>query len=652
MGDEPLDILWVLLCTFLVFTMQGGFLFVEAGLARAKNYINIAVKNILDLGGALLLYWLVGFGIMFGADYGGGLGRDAWAIDLAAAPLATVVFFLFQAGFAGTTVTIISGAVAERLRFSTYGVIVVTMAVVYPLVGRAVWGGGWLADRGFVDFAGSTVVHATGGAAALATMVVLGPRDGVFAEDGTHTPTAPSSMPLALFGGLVLWVGWFGFNGGSGLAFDETVGAVVASTLLGAAGGLMAALAFTLATKGYVTATAPLTGALAGLVAITAGPHAFSSPEAVLVGAVGGMLGVATEHLLARLRIDDVVAAVPVHLSAGLWGTVAVGLFADLSALGTGLSRGGQLGIQVLGTSVVAAVTFAVMLAAMTALDRTVGIRVSLEDERTGLNEAEHRVRSEISDLVEDLTQALAADLEERTGRLASVMEQTLTVSASQAGDFLDESEKVAHAFESMLDDIAGTLTTVHRANDSSSESAAMAHGDGGRLQGQLQGLTERSAEIEEIVNIIADLSNSSNLLALNATIEAERAGEAGQAFSVVAQEVKSLARDTLDALERIKTVVDVTRDETDGVSQAAATVLENLAGLAQLTSTTVEEATARTEQQEQRTRELHQSFARMAATARDMKRFLDGGAAQATEISGTSVSSARGELAPAGPRR
>lgn len=632
MGDQPLDLLWVLLSTILVFMMQAGFLFLEAGLARAKNYINIAVKNVTDIGGAVLLYWLFGYGLMYGAAEGGGLGLDWWARDLTSLDGATIVFFLFQASFAGATVTIVSGAVAERMRFDAYLVVVALMALVYPVAGRLVWGGGALASWGFIDFAGSTVVHATGGAAALAAAMAVGPRFGVFDSDGNHHPTIPSSMPLALFGTLLLWIGWFGFNGGSTLAFDETVGPVLAVTVLGASAGIVVGLVLSMVSHGHVQATAPINGALAGLVAITAAPHAYSAISAVVVGGAGAVVALMAERLLARNGVDDVVSAAPVHLVAGIWGTAAVGIFGDLERLGTELGRFEQTQRQIIGSMAIAAATFVVVFLSLRALSLLRPIRVTPEEEVMGLNEAEHHVRSELSDVVDQITRQIKNEIEASTGELRAVMRQTLHEGSNEADRFLGEAGRAATGFEHMIGEIERALGAVRSADESASRSAEIARRDGAVLEQQVGALAERSTEIERVVDIISGLANNSNLLALNASIEASRAGAAGVGFATVANEVKGLSRDTLRALQDVTTIVDDTRRQSDEVTASARAILDNLAELAEATSATITDAAAMTEEQGAAASQLNQSFSGMAARARRLKHFLDAGAAEAAD--------------------
>ncbi|MCP4224709.1 MAG: ammonium transporter [Actinomycetia bacterium] len=657
MGETDFDVLWVLVCTFLVFFMQAGFLFLEAGLVRAKNYINVAVKNLVDLGCAVLLFWLIGFSVMFGSVGNGWWGSGDIAPDLAAAAPPTIVFFLFQAAFAGTTVTIISGAVAERLKFSAYMWIVLIMAMVYPVIGHWIWGGGWLAQRGFVDFAGSTVVHGVGGAAALASVLVLGPRTGVFGPDGEHRPITPSNLPMAIFGVLILWMGWFGFNGGSTLAFNDQVARVVIITMIGASAGMLVSLLAGYIRNGYVVPTSAMNGSLGGLVGITAGAHVLSTTNALVVGAIAGVLVLGIEELLIKLKVDDAVGAVPVHLGAGIWGTIAVGLFGDLDAMGTGLTRSAQVFEQLVGVSVALGVAFGVPLALLWVLDAMITIKVSAEDERVGLNESEHHVKSELSDILGDLksttfgtvtetSERLATsmgDLAERSTGLASdlsdtsretqLMERSLGRSALSAQEFLDESETAAVTLNTVLTNIGTTIDAARSADATSVESTSVALDGRRELQVRISAIAEQSEQIEQVVGMIGDIARKTNLLALNAAIEAERAGEAGHGFNVVASEVKGLAVNTLDALDQIRTMVNRSKVDTASTVELAGEVLGNIVELATSTSSSVAKTAELAQDEGNRIRELSSAFDQMASRARDLASVLERDSSRASSV-------------------
>ncbi len=407
---QSIDTVWVLICTVLVLLMQAGFACLESGLVRAKNSINVAVKNVMDFCVAGVGFWLVGFGLMFGVSAGGFLGSSDFAFDgVAGGNQATawvMAFFFFQLAFCSTSTTIVSGAVAERMSFRGYAITAAILSMlIYPVFGHWAWGGvlsgeaaGWLESRGFVDFAGSTVVHSVGGWIALAAILVLGPRIGRFGPDGKRIE--PHDMPMATLGMFLLWIGWFGFNGGSTLALNATVPFVLVHTMLAAAAGGLAVVGISWIRNGLPDVQLTLNGILAGLVAITANCHIVSTSNAVLIGAGGGIVCLVASDLLARLRIDDAVDAVPVHLAAGIWGTLAVALFGDVSLFPNGHTRLEQLGVQALGIGAAGVFAFGVSYIVLHLIDRVLPLRVSADAERIGLNIAEHGASSALPDVL------------------------------------------------------------------------------------------------------------------------------------------------------------------------------------------------------------------------------------------------------------
>ncbi len=410
MDKSLFDVFWLVLCSALVFNMQLGFLCLEAGLTRSKNAINVALKNMADLAMSVLLYWLFGFGLMFGVSQAGWLGGNYFVPLVGQQDAWLSAFFLFQAMFCATSVTIIAGATAERLRFGVYLLVGGLVAgLIYPVFGHWAWAGvfaegeGWLSQSGFVDFAGSTVVHSVGGWVALAVLLLIGPRAGRFEQDTPALSMPGSNLPLALLGALLLFVGWFGFNGGSTLAADETVPGIIVNTLLAAVAGVAMVIAINWYLRGYTDAIQPINGLLAGLVAVTAGAHAFTAPEAILIGAVGGVVMKVAEYALLQCRIDDAVGAVPVHLAAGIWGTLAVALFGDPEVLGTGLSVWDQFVVQLKGIVVCAIWSFGVAWLVLNQLNRFMPLRVTAEAERLGLNISEHGTRTELIELLEHM---------------------------------------------------------------------------------------------------------------------------------------------------------------------------------------------------------------------------------------------------------
>ena len=418
-----IDTLWVIDCAILVFIMQAGFMCMETGLSRYKNSINVALKNAADFGVSVVIFWIFGFGIMFGTSYNGFFGTDLFFFKTEKAEYMT--YFVFQAMFVATAATIISGAVAERMKFNGYLIMtVLATGVIYPIVGHWAWSSsyltgsvkssGWLSDIGFVDFAGSTIVHSVGGWIALAAVIILGPRIGKYSEANKGKFTG-SSFPLAVLGTLILWFGWFGFNGGSNGAMDEAVPLILINTFLAAAFGLLTGL-----TISYFKYKKPdpfyiILGPLAGLVAITAGCNSMSSVISIFVGIIGSIIAIIVNETLNKFEIDDVVGAVPVHLAAGIWGTLAVGLFSDLTILDTGLDRFSQIKIQLIGITSIGLFTFISSYVVLSTVNKFYPLRVSPVQEELGLNIAEHNAVSVEHDLISILDkQSESGDLKIR----------------------------------------------------------------------------------------------------------------------------------------------------------------------------------------------------------------------------------------------
>ena len=399
---SAIDTLWVLMAAFFVFFMQAGFGMVEAGFIRSKNTCNILTKNFVDYCSASIMFFLVGYAFMFGegnsfigwdgfALGGGAAGADGSASVADNLPI--WAFWLFQAAFCGAAATIVAGGMAGRMKFHAYLLYTVVISgLVYPIVGHWIWGGGWLAGMGFKDFAGSTVVHATGGCAALVGTILLGPRLGKYQGEKVKAILG-HSIPLASLGVFILWFGWFGFNPGStlGISGENTNAAalVAINTNLAAAAGALSAMVTIWIFAGKPDLGMTMNGCLAGLVAITA-PCAYVDPAAaLLIGAIGGVIVVLGTLLLDRIRVDDPVGAFPVHGMNGIWGTLSIGLFATDGGLFYG-GGAGLLGIQALGTFAVAGFVMVSMGIVFAAIKYTVGLRVSREAELRGLDIGEH----------------------------------------------------------------------------------------------------------------------------------------------------------------------------------------------------------------------------------------------------------------------
>lgn len=411
-----LDTLWVLVTAMLVFFMNLGFALVESGFARSKNTVNILSKNFIVFAISSLAFWVIGWGLMFGNGNGfigleGIIGLagadnspatgDAYSGAYSAISWATVPLlakFFFQLVFAGTAATIVSGAVAERIKYISFIVFsFILVAVMYPITGHWIWGGGWLASLGFWDFAGSTVVHSVGGWAALAGVLILGPRIGKY-KDGKVVPIPGHNMTAAVTGALVLWLGWFGFNPGSTMAADpNAISRIAITTNSAAIMGILTSTATAWIVLGKPDLSMTINGCLAGLVAITA-PCAFVSVESsLIIGAVAGVIVVYAVLFFDKLKIDDPVGALSVHLINGIFGTLCVGLFAEdrfsPNTTGNGLFFGGGTGLltsQIIGIVAVGAFTFAVSMFVWYIIKITLGMRVSEQEEVEGLDIGEH----------------------------------------------------------------------------------------------------------------------------------------------------------------------------------------------------------------------------------------------------------------------
>jgi Amt family ammonium transporter len=403
-NEVAIDTVWILLAAVLVFFMQAGFAMVETGFTRAKNAVNIGMKNLMDYCVGTLAFWAVGFGFMFGADRFGLFGGSGFFLSGAnpatAEGLRTFAFWMFQVVFAATAATIVSGAMAERTRFVAYLIYSFVISLfIYPISGHWIWGGGWLANLGFMDFAGSTVVHSLGGWCALIGAVLLGPRVGKYVRrDGQISVKAIQghNLPLATLGVLILWFGWFGFNAGSTVSgTDLSIAFIAVNTNLAAAAGAIGAMFLSWIRSKKPEIGMSLNGALAGLVGITAGCANVSPGSAILIGLIAGVIVELSVELIDKvLHVDDPVGAVSVHGVCGAWGTLAVGLFAQPEYGGlAGLFFGGglkQLGVQALGVVSVFGWTVAASLVLFGLLKVTIGLRVSPEEELRGLDIGEH----------------------------------------------------------------------------------------------------------------------------------------------------------------------------------------------------------------------------------------------------------------------
>ncbi|MFV0422032.1 ammonium transporter [Oleidesulfovibrio sp.] len=403
------NILWTLVAAILVMFMQAGFAMVECGFTRAKNAGNILMKNFVDFAAGSLVFFLVGYALMFGADAGGLLGTSDFALGNADATteegLWTLTFWFFQSVFAATAATIVSGGIAERAKFKSYIIIsIVVTGLIYPISGHWAWGGlagnaGWLEGLGFADFAGSTVVHSVGGWVALAGAIIIGPRAGKYGPDGTARAIPGHNIPLAALGVFILWFGWFGFNPGSTTTADGTIGYIAVNTSLAACAGTVAAMLTAWMRFGKPDASITMNGALAGLVGITAGCYELSPAGSIMVGLICGFVVVLSIEILDKvLKVDDPVGAVSVHGVCGALGTLLVGVLAHPSYGSiTGLVYGGgtsQLMTQAIGVGAVFLWAFGMGLIVFKLVAVFFGVRVTAEEELKGLDITEHGAES------------------------------------------------------------------------------------------------------------------------------------------------------------------------------------------------------------------------------------------------------------------
>lgn len=392
--QDNLNYVWTIIAACLVFFMQAGFAMVEVGFTRAKNAVNIIMKNVMDVSVGGLVFFIVGFGLMFGTTAGGWIGTDGFLLSYIGDYSVewSYTFFFFQAVFAATAATIVSGAVAERTAFNSYLIFSVLMtAIIYPIFGSWAWGSlfngsGWLEDLGFIDFAGSTVVHSVGGWAALAGAIVVGPRVGKYV-DGKAVEIKGHSLPLAALGVFILWLGWFGFNAGSTTTGDTSIALIALNTFLAAGAGATAAMFITWLTKGKPDGGITLNGVLAGLVGITAGCANVTPGSAIIIGLLAGII-LHYSLILIEKKVDDAVGAVSVHGVCGAWGTLAAGLF-DVGGFSLDV-----IGVQLIGIAAAFLWTFPVSFILFKGIDMVLPLRVTGDYEEMGLDLHEHDVEA------------------------------------------------------------------------------------------------------------------------------------------------------------------------------------------------------------------------------------------------------------------
>ncbi|MDC0236260.1 ammonium transporter [Candidatus Pelagibacter sp.] len=446
-----LDTFWLLICAILVFLMQAGFMCLESGLSRNKNSINVALKNITDFGIAVVIFWAFGFALMYGTSVSGLFGNKFYFFTTKVAGYQT--YFVFQAMFVATAATIISGAVAERLKFFSY--VIITFFVsgfFYPIVGHWSWAFnfdnptekfGWLGKLGYLDFAGASVVHSVGGWIALAVLLVIGNRTGRFRKDNSSKTFQGSNTPIAALGALILWFGWFGFNGGANGAMDIRVPLILINTFLSASFGLILSSIMGILVLKKPEPLFMITGPLAGLVSITASCAYVDPSDAIVIGSIGGIISGSTIILLEKIKIDDVVSAIPVHLASGIWGTIAVALFGNFEMMGVEITRLEQLFIQLIGIGSIGSFCFFGSYIIFKTINSFFPLRVGKIEEELGLNISEHNASTDTHELLEVLTkQAKSEDYSNRAPQDPFTDSGIIGTQYNVLMDKLEQSEK------------------------------------------------------------------------------------------------------------------------------------------------------------------------------------------------------------------
>lgn len=482
-----LNMMWTVLAALLVFLMQAGFTALEAGLVRAKNSINVVMKNMVDITLVSIVFLLIGFPIMFGDSQGGWYGTTGFFLSgfLSSDDPWNWTIMLFQIVFAGTACTIVSGAIAERATFISYILVTLIISVfIYPLFGHWVWGNlllteqnGWLGALGFMDFAGSTVVHSLGAWVALAGIIIIGPRVGKYKEDGSVEPIQSSNLPFAAMGVFLLWFGWFGFNAGSTTMVDGSVPLIALNTLMAGAGGGFGALLVSYLIVKNANVEYILNGVLAGLVSITAGCNVVEPLQSVVIGLLGGIVMVIVLRWIdLKLKLDDAVGAVAVHGFCGVWGTLAIPLFASEELLSTG-SRMQQFGVQLLGVGVGFVWAFGLGLIAFWLLKITVGVRVSPDQELMGLNVSEHGAKIALVDTISamreiasskgDLSRNIPVNYGEDTAQVNEAFNQMI----DSLNEIVSAVQSQARVVHQTSNEMLGQITTIYKRMDENAES-------------------------------------------------------------------------------------------------------------------------------------------------------------------------------------
>lgn len=635
--QSNLDLVWIVIAASMVLLMQAGFTALESGVTRAKNSSNVAMKNITDFITSVLIFFFIGYALMFGDSVNGLFGFSGFSLSNLSEPMDYAVF-VFQATFAGTAATIISGAVAERMRFSSYVIVsLIVVGLIYPISGHWIWSGdGWLAQKGMVDFAGSTVVHSLGAWVGLVGAIILGPRIGRFDENGNPNKMHGHNLVFAVMGVLVLFFGWFGFNGGSTLKGDSSVAVIIANTLLAAsAGGVSCFLVSMTTSKGEVQIEKLLNGIVGGLVAVTAGCAVLEPSGAVWLGLSAGIIVYYAEEIVLHVfKIDDPVNVIAAHGVAGAWGTIALAFFAPTENLPLG-NVFDQLGVQVQGVIAIMAWGIGMGYVLFKTLKLLGVLRVPPEAEIAGLNVHEHGATSGLMETMvtmqgivaanqgtgeSDLTKRVTVEQGTEEGDVASLFNQLIhtfhntiveiknsTLDISDAAKVMrqtslelddDASKQRQHITEitESIGSMSSTFADVALNTTQTADATKQASSQIAEMQTAMQQtftsvktlangideshhvvteLLEQNVAISTILETISSISDQTNLLALNAAIEAARAGDAGRGFSVVADEVRLLSQKTSESTESIQTLINALQASSEKASTTMNTSIE-----------------------------------------------------------------------------
>ncbi|MGJ4789733.1 ammonium transporter [Leptospira koniambonensis] len=636
---KNVDTLWVIFASALVFFMQAGFLLLESGLVRSKNSINVAIKNLLDYVVGTICFFLLGYGLMYGTSFNGWFGKDIFLLE----GLSTgkeFAFFLFQVTFMGTAATIVSGAVAERIRFQAYLVCSLFVSLfIYPVFGHWAWGGGWLSQSGFHDFAGSSVVHSVGAWVSLAGVIVLGPRKDRFDSDGKPRELYGHNLPFSVLGTFILWFGWFGFNGGSTLSLTDSVPKIIVNTSLAACAGCSAAIIFDYITKGVPHVGGAINGVLAGLVAITAGCDVMSPASSLIIGLIAGILAEVAVWIMENfLKLDDVVSAFPVHGVGGIWGTLAVSLFAQEESL----RSWNQWQAQLTGVAVCAIWSFSMGLILFFLMKFTISIRVSSEEEDRGLNESEHGAKTVWLDLMnamkyvadsKDLRKRIDVDPGVESGAVAELFNRLLLSLTQIIGVVKENSDKIENesgnlesstlaitkeienqkekttliretsdiletSLKAVLDlvreerrrssemrrmseemsqgmkELQTDILTSDQISDSIQSIAFAGEKKLEKTVRSMQGLNGSAKKVEELVGILQKIAEQLGMLSINASIESARGGDKG--FAVVAHQISVLSEKTASNAKQANMYLREIWETVDGSLQSLAETVES----------------------------------------------------------------------------